>query len=47
MNLEKRPTWELKKIVKALSSLRLLNTEEEEKRLIEAKKILKLRKVKI
>ena len=47
MNLEKRPTWELKNMVKALSSLRLLNTEEEEKRLIEAKKILKLRKVKI
>ena len=44
MNLEKKDSFELKKIVKALSSLRLLNTTEEEKRLIEAKKILKLRK---
>ena len=46
MNLEKRPTWELINMVKALSLHSWLNTEEEEKRLTEAKKILKLRKVK-
>ena len=40
MNLEKKDSFELKKIVKALSTLRLLNTEEQEKRLLEAKKIL-------
>jgi len=47
MHLEKRPTWELKNMVKALSLHSWLNTQEEEKRLLEAKKILKLRKVKI
>ena len=44
MNLEKRPTWELKNIVKALSLHSWLNTEEEKERLLEAKKILKLRR---
>ena len=44
MNLEKRPTWELKNIVKALSFHSWLNTEEEKERLLEAKKILKLRR---
>ena len=44
MNLEGRPTWELKNMVKALSLHSWLNTEEEKKRLLEAKKILKLRR---
>tara|TARA_R100000458_G_C8240823_1_gene219951 strand:- start:359 stop:529 length:171 start_codon:yes stop_codon:yes gene_type:complete len=44
MNLENRPTWELKNMIKALSLHSWHNTEEEEKRLVEAKKILKLRK---
>ena len=44
MNLERRPTWELKVIVKALSLHSWHNTEEEKKRLLEAKKILKLRR---
>ena len=43
MNLERRPTWELKNMVKALSLHSWLNTEEEKERLLEAKKILKLR----
>ena len=43
MNLEKRPTWELKNIVKALSLHSWLNTEEEKKRLFEAQKILRYR----
>ena len=44
MNLERRPTWELKNMVKALSLHSWLNTEEEKERLLEAKKILKLRR---
>ena len=43
VNLERRPTWELKVMVKALSLHSWHNTEEEKKRLLEAKKILKLR----
>ena len=44
MNLERRQTWELKNMVKALSLHSWLNTEEEKERLLEAKKILKLRR---
>jgi hypothetical protein len=38
-----RSTWELKAIVKALSMLELLNTNEENKRLEDAKAELKKR----
>ena len=49
MNLQNSSTDELKNMIKALSSSisQWLNTPEDEKRLVEAKKILKLRKVKI
>jgi len=43
MNLDKRPTWELKAIVKALSMHSWLNTLEENQRLGEAKRILSIR----
>ena len=39
-----RPTWELKNMVKALSMMRALNTDEENERLAEAKQELKKRK---
>tara|TARA_Y100000114_G_scaffold82624_1_gene76282 strand:- start:525 stop:683 length:159 start_codon:yes stop_codon:yes gene_type:complete len=42
--MKNRATWELKNIVKALSMFELLNTEEENKRLQEAKQELKRRK---
>ena len=38
-----RSTWELKHMIKALSLMPVLNTEEENKRLIEAKAELKRR----
>tara|TARA_R100000234_G_scaffold69731_1_gene42813 strand:+ start:777 stop:956 length:180 start_codon:yes stop_codon:yes gene_type:complete len=41
--MKNRATWELKNMVKALSMLELLNTEEENKRLQEAKQELKCR----
>lgn len=41
--MKNRETWELKNMVKALSMLELLNTEEENKRLQEAKQELKRR----
>jgi len=39
-----QPTWALKNMVKALKMLPLLNTEEDEQRLIAAKIVLKDRK---
>ena len=44
MNIKNKATWELKQIVKALSMCELLNTEEENKRLDEARKELRFRK---
>jgi len=44
MNINKMADWELKHMIKALSMLTLLNTEEENKRLEEAKKVLRSRK---
>jgi len=49
MNIEtlrKKPTWELKVMIKALSQSisSFLNTEEDNKRLENAKKVLKERK---
>ena len=44
MNLERRPTWELKNMVKALYIHSWLKNEDEKERLLEAKKILKLRR---
>ena len=41
--MENRTTWELKNIVKALSMMLVLNTDEENKRLEEAKQELKRR----
>lgn len=41
INLERRPRWELRMIVKALSLHPWLNTKEETARLGEAKRILK------
>tara|TARA_R100000700_G_C3179273_1_gene155573 strand:- start:145 stop:291 length:147 start_codon:yes stop_codon:yes gene_type:complete len=43
MNYTKRPTWELKNMVKALSMLSLLNTPEEDERLKMVKLELKRR----
>ena len=42
---EKATTWELKNMIKALSMMELLNTDEENKRLKKAKQELKNRKV--
>jgi hypothetical protein len=42
--IEKKSTWELKNMYKALNTLNLLNTEEENKRLEEVKKELIKRK---
>ena len=42
--MKNKTIWELKNMVKALSMLELLNTQEENKRLQEAKKELKNRK---
>jgi hypothetical protein len=41
--INQQPTWALKNIIKALSSMSLLNTEQENKRLELAKKELKKR----
>ena len=38
-------TWELKNMIKALSMMKLLNTDEENKRLEQAKQELKNRRV--
>ena len=38
-------TWELKNMIRALSMMKLLNTDEENKRLEEAKQELKNRRV--
>jgi hypothetical protein len=38
-------TWDLKNMIKALSMMKLLNTDEENKRLEKAKQELKNRKV--
>jgi len=43
INLDRRPTWELKQIVKALSLHPWLNSQEENARLERAKKLLKSR----
>jgi len=43
MNMQKKATWELKAIIKALSSLPLMNTPEENQRLADAKAELKQR----
>jgi hypothetical protein len=40
-----RANWELRNMVKALESLPLLNTEEEDKRLEEVREELRLRKL--
>jgi len=42
--MENKSTWELKNMVKALSIMSVLNTDEENKRLEEAKQELKRRK---
>ena len=41
--MDKKATWELKQIIKALSLMSILNTDQENKRLIEAKAELKRR----
>jgi len=43
INLDRRPTWELKQIVRALSLHPWLNSPEETARLERAKKLLKSR----
>lgn len=43
MNIKNKATWELKQIVKALGTYELLNTEEENKRLYEARMELRFR----
>ena len=44
--INQQPTWALKNIIKALSIMSLLNTEQENKRLELAKQELKNREVK-
>ena len=44
MNIKNKATWELEQIVKVLGTYELLNTEEENKRLDEARKELRFRK---
>tara|TARA_R100000657_G_C4612927_1_gene65370 strand:- start:363 stop:503 length:141 start_codon:yes stop_codon:yes gene_type:complete len=46
MNVKNCDTWALKNMIKALSMFELLNTEEENKRLQEAKKELRNRGIK-
>ena len=41
--MKHRATWELKNMIKALSMMKLLNTDEENKRLEQAKQELKSR----
>ena len=43
--MKHKATWELKKIIKALTMMELLNTDEENKRLEQAKQELKNRRV--
>ena len=43
--MEKKTTWELKNMIKALSMMSVLNTDEENKRLEQAKQELKNRRV--
>ena len=43
INLDRRPTWELKQIVRALSLHPWVNTPQENARLERAKKLLKSR----
>ena len=43
MNIKHKATWELRNMIKALSMLELLNTEEENERLEGAKQELKMR----
>ena len=43
-NLTSRATWELERMVKALTSMSVLNTPEENKRLEEAKRELSTRR---
>jgi hypothetical protein len=43
MNIKHKATWELRNMIKALSMLELLNTEEENERLEDAKQELKMR----
>ena len=44
MNMSRKSTEELKAIVKALSKLQLLNTQEEDQRLFDAQQELRKRK---
>ena len=44
MNVRNKSTWELTAIKKALSTLELLNTPEEQQRLIDVKRELRRRK---
>jgi hypothetical protein len=44
MNIRNKSTWELTVMKKALSKLELLNTPEEQQRLIDVKRELKRRK---
>ena len=43
LNLSRQPTWALKNMIKALSMMPALNTEEENKRLKNARRELKTR----
>jgi hypothetical protein len=43
LNLSRQPTWALKNMIKALSMMSALNTEEENKRLKDARRELKKR----
>jgi hypothetical protein len=43
MDIKHKATWELRNMIKALSMLELLNTEEENERLEYAKQELKMR----
>ena len=43
--MKDKATWELKNIIKALSMMSVLNTDEENKRLEQAKQELKNRRV--
>ena len=43
--INQQPTWALKNIIKSLSTMSLLNTEQENKRLELAKQVLKNRRV--
>ena len=47
MKMKNQPTYALKNMIKALSMLELLNTEEENQRLKDAKQELKQRRAKL